>query len=152
VTSPPTPFATTTDVQSSWRTLTTTQTNYAALLLQAAAWWITGKWAQSGVNPNPDVAKIVSIEVVRAALQRDVLDGVPSGKITRADRSDEWTNVRTATLEELARTLVFSQYHLELLGLWQPTGPRYVMGDQRWTPDPIRLPATDIYNWWPYRS
>lgn len=138
----PTPFATTTDVQNSWRTLNTQQTDYAGLLLQAAALWITGKLP--AIDPGSVAAHIVSIEVVRAALQRDVLDGVPSGKTTRGSRSDEWTNVRTATLEELARTLVFSEYHLNLLGLFQPTGPRYVMGSQSAGPDPIRLPAVDF--------
>ncbi|MFI5542092.1 hypothetical protein ACIA5H_37625, partial [Nocardia sp. NPDC051900] len=102
----PTPFATTDDVQSTWRTLNTEQTAYAELLLQAAAIWIYNR--VPGIDPSSPAAKIVSIEVVRAALQRDVFDGAPSGKITRGNRSDEWTGARTATVEQLARTLVFS--------------------------------------------
>lgn len=142
----PTPFAITDDVQGTWRTLTDTQIDYAELLLQAAALWITTKCQQAGIAPNALAAHIVSIEVVRAALQRDRLDGVPSGKTTRGDRSDEWTNVRTATIEELARTLIFSEYHLQLLGLFQPTAPRYAMGSVSRGPDPIRLPGTGT--WW----
>ncbi|GAB3211341.1 hypothetical protein [Nocardia tengchongensis] len=128
---------------NSWRTLNAQQLNFAGLLLQAAALWITGKCQAANIPVSTAAAKIVSIEVVRAALQRDKLDGVPSGKTTRGDRSDEWTNVRTATLEELARTLVFSEYHQQLLGLWQPTGPRYAMGNRYGTPDPVILPGVD---------
>ncbi|MEU6582820.1 hypothetical protein [Nocardia sp. NPDC046763] len=139
----PTTFASTDDVQNSWRTLNAQQLNFAGLLLQAAALWITGKCQAASIPVPATAAHIVSIEVVRAALQRDMLDGVPSGKTTRGDRSDEWTNVRTATLEELARTLVFSEYHLQLLGLFQPTGPRYLMGNRYSTPDPIIIPGID---------
>ncbi len=81
-------------------------------------------------------ARIVSIEVVRAALQRDVFNGAASGKITRGGRTDEWSLSRTATVEQLARTLVFSEYHEQLLGLWKPTGPRYAMGSTSPGPDP----------------
>ncbi|MEV6258077.1 hypothetical protein AB0L97_32965 [Nocardia sp. NPDC051911] len=141
-----TPFATTSDVQSTWRTLNTTQTAYAELLLQAAALWICQRLPN--IAPDSPAAKIVSIEVVRAALQRDQLDGVPSGKRTRGTRSDEWTGARTATIEELARTLVFSQYHHELLGLRQPSGPRYAMGNRYSTPDPIALPGRGVLGEW----
>ncbi|MFD6357940.1 hypothetical protein [Nocardia tengchongensis] len=128
---------------NSWRTLNAQQLDFAGLLLQAAALWITGKCQAANIPVSTAAAKIVSIEVVRAALQRDQLDGVPSGKTVRGDRSDEWTNVRTATIEELAQTLVFSEYHQQLLGLWQPTGPRYAMGNRYGTPDPVILPGVD---------
>lgn len=140
----PAPFAEVTDVQSSWRTLTDVQTTYANLLLQAAAIWIYNRLPN--IDPSSVAAKIVSIEVVRAALQRDQLDGVPSGKKTRGSRSDEWTNVRTATIEELAQTLVFSEYHYALLGIRQPSGPRYSMGSRYPGPDPIRLPGCGWMN------
>lgn len=134
----PTPFAEVTDVQSTWRTLTDVQTAYAGLLLQAAAVWIYNRLPN--IDPASPAAKIVSIEVVRAALQRDQLDGVPSGKTTRGSRSDEWTNVRTATIEELAQTLVFSEYHYSLLGIRQATAASFRMGSQFPGPDPIILP------------
>ncbi|KZM70761.1 hypothetical protein [Nocardia terpenica] len=133
----PPPFASVADVQSTWRALTPEQAAYAGLLLQAAAVWIYGKLP--GIDPVSPAARIVSVEVVRDALQRDVFEGAPSGKITRGSRSDEWTTARTATVEELAHTLVFSEYHLNLLGLFQPTGPRYAMGSRTRGPDPIRL-------------
>ncbi|MGW0052047.1 hypothetical protein [Nocardia nova] len=139
-------FADISDVVPTWRTLTDAQTAYGNLLLQAAALWIRNRLPD--IAPDSVAAKIVSIEVVRAALQRDQLDGVPSGKKTRGSRSDEWTNVRTATLEELARTLVFSEYHYQLLGIRQPSGPRYAMGDRYSTPDPIILQGRNILDGW----
>lgn len=135
MTTPVPTFAAISDVVPTWRTLTDEQTAYATLLLQAAALWIYNR--VPNIAPDSPAAKIVSIEVVRAALQRDQLDGVPSGKRTRGSRSDEWTNVRTATVEELAQTLVFSQYHYALLGIRQPSGPQYAMGNRYGTPDPI---------------
>ncbi|OXR46669.1 hypothetical protein B7C42_01644 [Nocardia cerradoensis] len=139
-------FAQVTDVTSTWRTLSDAQIAYANLLLQAAALWIRNRLPN--IESDSPAAKIVSIEVVRAALQRDQLDGVPSGKKTRGSRSDEWTNVRTATIQELAQTLVFSQYHYQLLGIRQPSGPRYGMGSGLRGPDPIRLRGYDGMTGW----
>ena len=143
-----TAFATTADVAGTWRTLNAEQTAYAQLLLNAAELWIRGK--VPGIDDNSVAAHIVSIEVVRAALQRDAFGGAPSGKQTRGGKTDEWTTARTATVEELARTLVFSDYHLQLLGLWQPSGPSYLMGDRYAMPDMIRLPGANVYNEPPY--
>lgn len=144
MTSPTLPtFASTDDVSGTWRTLNGEQTAYAQLLLEAAYVWITGKCAAAGIAVPTTAAKIVSIEVVRAALQRDCFNGAPSGRVTRGSRSDEWTTARTATVEELARTLIFSEYHLNLLGLFQPTGPTYAMGSRSMGPDPIILFGRD---------
>lgn len=131
-----TAFATSTDVSSTWRTLTTEQAAYATLLLDAAALWIRGR--VPGIAADSAAAKSVSIQVVRDALQRDVFGGATAGTHTVGNRSDSWITSRTASVEELSRTLVFSAYHLELLGLFPANrGPRGTFGDRRLGVDPI---------------
>lgn len=136
VTTPIATFASVDDVAGVGDPLTGNDAAYASLLLQAAALLITGK--KPGIAPDDPAAKIVSIQLVRDAMDKRRFKGAPSGRVTRGSRSDEWTTARTATIEELARTLILSEYHLNLLGLWQPTGPRYVMGSRDPGPDPIR--------------
>lgn len=130
-----TAFAQTTDVSATWRTLNAAQTAYASLLLDAAALWIRNK--KPGIADGDPAARIVSIQVVRDALQRDVFGGSPSGTRTYGKKTESWTTARTATIAELAQTLVFGPYQLQLLGIFQPTGPRGQFGNARPAVDPI---------------
>ncbi|WP_063039719.1 hypothetical protein [Nocardia pseudovaccinii] len=136
-------FATYTDVQNTWRTLTTPQTAYCNLLLDAAALWIRNR--KPNIADDDPAAKSVSIQVVRDALQRDLFGGTSAGTHTVGNRSDSWTLSRTATLEELARSLVFVDYHYELLGLAPAHGPRGAFGNRYPGPDPITLPGASRF-------
>lgn len=136
-----TAFATTTDVSGTWRALSAAETAYADLLLDAAAVWIRGR--KPGIADDDAAARIVSIEVVRSALQKNKLEGLNTYTRTVGGRTESWTGARTATAEELARTLEFSQYHQQLLGIWKPTGPRYTMGNAYRPVDEIRLPGSE---------
>jgi hypothetical protein len=135
-------FASNTDVSGTWRALSDAETAYADLLLDAAALWIRNRLP--GILDSDPAARIVSIEVVRAALQKNKLEGLNTYTRTVGGRTESWTGARTATSEELARTLEFSEYHQQLLGIWKPkAGPRYTMGNAYCGVDPIRLPSTE---------
>lgn len=131
------PFATHAQVEGTWSVLDAAQREYADLLLRAAAFWIRSKVAS--IADDNAAAQVVSIEVVRAALQRDLFGGAESGTQTRGGKTDTWSRARTATVAELADTLVFSDFHRQLLGLAPATGAVYRMGDRTPDPDPITV-------------
>ncbi len=151
-------FATLADIQANWRPdhggpLLPEECGWAQTLLNQAGIWIRGRKAAAGqtIADGDPAARIVSIDVVRAALRRDEFPGVHSGTHTVDGRSDTWSGTRNATVEDIARTLVFSDYQWQLLGLWGPTEPVATFGNIRRDIDPphIHAPLWPWFGeWW----
>ncbi|MDG3012150.1 hypothetical protein G4X40_18570 [Rhodococcus sp. D2-41] len=131
------PFATPDDVEATWRPLSAVERSWAGLLLTAAALWIRGR--KPGIDAADPAAKIVSIGVVRSALERNQFEGRGSWSKTVGPRTESGA---AADPTRLAEMLDFTESHLQLLGLWKPTGPRAFFGDRSPGVDPIRLPRT----------
>ncbi|WP_040853809.1 hypothetical protein [Nocardia niigatensis] len=135
-------FATTTDVANNWCTFkSTADQKWCQSLLDAAGMWITQRFASIGqtIALTDPRGFIVSVDVVRAAMERAQYPGIHSGTHLVDGRSDSWSGPRTATTDDAARTLVFAPYHEQLLGLFKPTQPVGQFGNAMRPVDPIVL-------------
>lgn len=151
-------FASLADIEANWQPdrggpLLPQENAWAQSLLNQAGLWIRGRKAQAGqtISDGDPAARIVSIDVVRAALRRDGFPGIHSGTHTVDGRSDSWSGPRTATTDDIARTLVFSDYQRQLLGLWGPTEPVGTFGNAHRAIDPPHIHAPligEFGQWW----
>jgi hypothetical protein len=133
-------FATPVDVANNWCTFkTAADQQWCQSLLDEAGIWITGKFASLGqtIALSDPRGYIVSVDVVRAAMERAKYPGIHSGTHLVDGRSDTWSGPRTASTDDTARTLVFSPYHEQLLGLFAPTRPAGQFGNALRPVDPI---------------
>ncbi|MEU6580664.1 hypothetical protein [Nocardia sp. NPDC046763] len=149
-------FAAPSDVSNNWCTFKSqADQQWCQTLLDAAGLWITNRFAAIGQTiPLSDPRGfIVSIDVVRAAMERAKYPGIHSGTHLVDGRSDSWSGPRTATTDDAGRTLVFTPYHEQLLGLFKPTQPVGQFGNVMRPVDPIILggedwPLVDRSLWW----
>ncbi|MFD6518116.1 hypothetical protein [Rhodococcus sp. NPDC060176] len=122
------PFATTTDIENAWRTLSTTEKDWAGQLLDAAARWI---YRNSTItDPLDGDAKLVSIAVVKGALIAGEHAGHSAYSKALGPRS------RSGTLTNPDAALVWADWMKEQLGIDVRGGPRGYFGDggfrERW--------------------
>lgn len=149
-------FATTADVANNWAVFKTAQDEaWCQSLLDQAGVWITQKLTAVGksIAAGDPRAWLVSVDVVRAAMSRAQYPGIHGGTHLVDGRSDTWSAPRTATVDDIARTLVFTDYHLQLLGLFAPTAPVGQFGNALRPVDPIIIggvawPVNDQSQWW----
>lgn len=122
------PFATTTDIENSWRNLSATEKVWAAQLLEAAARWIYRNTTIT--DPGDGDAKLVSIAVVKGALIAGEHAGHLSYSKALGPRS------RSGTLTNPDAALVWADWMKEQLGIDIRGGPRGRFGDgdfrERW--------------------
>lgn len=115
------PFATSDEIEQNWRPLTTTEKSWATLLLGAAERWIRGK--APGIADGDPAAKIVSIAVVRNALQPGDHAGYSSFSKTLGPRS------KSGTLANPDAALTWLPWMKEQLGISAAAQPRATFGD-----------------------
>ena len=114
-----TPFLTASAVGTLWRPLVGTEVALADLLVASASAWIRRKIADAGLpalavdDPN---AKLVVLDVVRAAIEGAAPNRARSFSRTTGQRSTSWT------YDEAAKLLEWLPNHYELLGLPQDAG------------------------------
>lgn len=114
-----TPFLTVEQFQAMFaRALSAQEMTLAALLCQAAANWIRHPSRLPGLPPSNTEAKLVTFDVVSAALARPA-EYVGFSSVTRT------TDDRTTgyTLESAAQLLEFTDRHRDLLGLSTAAAP-----------------------------
>lgn len=149
-------FATPTDIANNWCTFATiADQQWCQTLLNEAGMWITQRFTSIGqsIALSDPRGYIVSIDVVRAAMERAKYPGIHSGTHVVDGRSDSWSGPRTASTDDTARTLVFSPWHEQLLGLFKSTQPAGQFGNAMRPVDPIILggedwPLVDRSWWW----
>lgn len=115
------PFATSDDIEQNWRPLTSADKSWATLLLGAAERWIRGK--VPGIADDDQAAKVVSIAVVRNALQPGEHAGHVSYSKTLGPRS------RAGTLSNPDAALTWLPWMKEQLGISTTAQPRATFGD-----------------------
>lgn len=102
-------FITTDELAEVWRPLTEAEAKYAALLITAASTWIRAK--KPGILDNDPAAKLVTIEVVKAALLPGVNAGFSSVSETVGGKTTAWT------LANASAALRFTDHHYLMLGI-----------------------------------
>lgn len=110
-------FAEPEDITLGGRSLTAAQKVEAQLLLDAAASWIRDR--KPDIAPDDPNAKLVSIQVVKAALASEPYLGLSSYSKTTGEVT------RSGTLAHPGQFLVFTDFHKELLGIPFRAGPAW---------------------------
>ncbi|USC16222.1 phage Gp19/Gp15/Gp42 family protein [Rhodococcus sp. 11-3] len=114
-------FVNTDDIESGWRPLTSTEKIWAEQLIASASKWIRNRKPDLAED-DPD-AQFVVIEVVRAALTAAKYAGHASYAKTVGGVT------RSGTLVNPGRSLVFTEFHYQLLGISQVAAPKFTFGD-----------------------
>lgn len=102
-------YAEVTDIENGWRSLSTTEQNWAAQLLDAAGAWITDRVEDP--DAVADRAAFVSIDVVRNALA----PGSNTGLSSFSKTIGPWS--KSGTLVNPQGLLTFTEFHRDLLGI-----------------------------------
>lgn len=122
------PFAEVTDIENTWRPLTTAEKAWAALMLAAAERWIRGQ--RPDIADGDPAAKLVSIAVVKNTLLPGENAGFLSFSRTLGPRS------RSGTLANPDAALTWLPWMKEQLGISTAPEPRATFGDggfrERW--------------------
>lgn len=114
-------FITTDNITSGWRPLSTTELVWAEQLIASASKWIRDR-KPAIADDDPD-AKFVVTEAVRAALTA----ARHAGHVSYSKTVGGVT--RSGTLVNPGRSLDFTEFHHQLLGISQVATPRYTFGD-----------------------
>jgi len=116
-------FAIPDDITFRGRPLPTWQQVDAQMMLDAAASWIRER--KPDIAPDDPNAKLVSIQVVKAALASEQYLGLSSFSKTTGEVS------RSGTLTNPGELLRFTDFHKELLGIPFRAGPvwSFTVGD-----------------------
>ncbi|MGU3587430.1 hypothetical protein ACLBYD_30345 [Rhodococcus sp. C26F] len=114
-------FVDVTGLMRGWRQLSATETIWAEQLIASASKWIR-KHKPTIDDDDPD-ARFVVIEVVRAALTA----AKHAGHVSYTKTVGGVT--RSGTLVNPGRSLVFTPYHYQLLGISQSAKPSWTFGD-----------------------
>ncbi|AOD24048.1 hypothetical protein IM25_22725 [Rhodococcus sp. p52] len=108
-------FAIPEDIKLRGRPLPEWQRTDAQMMLDAAASWIRER--KPGIAPDDPNAKLVSIQVVKAALISEAYLGLSAFSKTTGEVT------RSGTLANPGQLLVFTDFHKELLGIPFRAGP-----------------------------
>ncbi|QIX48934.1 MULTISPECIES: hypothetical protein [Rhodococcus] len=114
-------FVDVTGLTLGWRPLSATETIWAEQLIASASQWIR-KHKPTIDDGDPD-ARFVVVEVVRAALTA----AKHAGHVSYTKTVGGVT--RSGTLVNPGRSLVFTPYHYQLLGISQAAKPSWTFGD-----------------------
>ena len=116
-------FVTVPDVATGWRPLSGTEQVWAEQLIAAASLWIRDPNRRPDIADNDPGARFVVTEVVRAALTA----AKHAGHVSYSKTVGGVT--RSGTLVNPGRSLVFTEYHHQLLGISRSAKPSWTFGD-----------------------
>jgi len=111
----PAPFLTADQFAALWRPLSTSETQVATLLLQAAAVWIVER--KPTISQDDPMAKVVCLDVVREALTVGKYAGMKQFSRTVGQRME------SGTIADVTGLLDFTAHHRELLGIGGAPAP-----------------------------
>ncbi|MDF3309757.1 hypothetical protein P3H15_32585 [Rhodococcus sp. T2V] len=116
-------FVTVPDVVTGWRPLSAVEGPWAAQLIATASRWIRDPKRRPDIADDDPDAQFVVIEVVRAALTA----AKHAGHVTYSKTVGGVT--RAGTLVNPGRSLVFTEYHHQILGISRSAKPSWTFGD-----------------------
>lgn len=116
-------FATLSELEESWRPLSDVEKVRAQALLSAASRWIQRK--KPDLSEFDEDAKLVCIEVVKAAMQNPEL----AGHSSYSKSIGPWSRSGTLTAAAADAALVFLPWMRELLGISNSPLPKWYFGD-----------------------